>query len=49
MWLFGQLNTFGDSKVQQRTDENAKAVADLLRQLAETQQEAQVANGKGIP
>lgn len=35
MWLFGQLNTVGDSKVQQQTDQDAKAVADLLKQLAE--------------
>lgn len=37
MWLFGQLNTLGESKVQQQTDENAKAVADLLKQLMEKQ------------
>jgi hypothetical protein len=33
MWLFGQLNTLGESKVQQQTDENAKVVAGLLKQL----------------
>ena len=38
MWLFGQLNTVGESKVQQQTDENAKVVADLLRQVLERQQ-----------
>ena len=38
MWLFGQLDTMGDSKAQQRTDEDAKAVADLLKQLLERQQ-----------
>ncbi|KAF2163379.1 hypothetical protein M409DRAFT_26415 [Zasmidium cellare ATCC 36951] len=37
MWLFGQLNTLGESKVQQQTDENAKVVADLLKQLTEKQ------------
>ncbi|KAK4502584.1 hypothetical protein PRZ48_006010 [Zasmidium cellare] len=37
MWLFGQLNTIGESKVQQQTDENAKIVADLLKQLTEKQ------------
>lgn len=37
MWLFGQLNTLGESKVQQQTDENAKVVADLLKQLMEKQ------------
>ena len=40
MWLFGQLNTGGDSEVKQQTDSNAKLVASLLRQLAETQQSA---------
>ncbi len=35
MWLFGQLNTLGESKVQQETDENARNVAGLLRQLTE--------------
>lgn len=34
MWLFGPLNTVGDSQVQQQTDENAKIVGDLLRQLS---------------
>lgn len=38
MWLFGQLNTVGESKVQQQTDENAKIVGDLLKQLLESQQ-----------
>lgn len=38
MWLFGQLNTIGESKVQQQANENAKAVADLLKQLVEKQQ-----------
>lgn len=37
MWLFGQLNTIGESEVQQQTDENAKTVAALLKQLAEKQ------------
>lgn len=37
MWLFGHLNTMGESKTQQRTDENAKAVAELLQQLLERQ------------
>lgn len=37
MWLFGHLNTMGESQTQQRTDENAKAVAGLLQQLIERQ------------
>lgn len=37
MWLFGQLNTVGESKVQQQTDEDAKVVGDLLKQLLEQQ------------
>lgn len=37
MWLFGPLNTVGESQVQQQTDENAKIVGDLLRQLSEKQ------------
>ena len=35
MWLFGQLNTIGESQVQQQTDENAKVVAELLGKLTE--------------
>lgn len=35
MWLFGQLNTLGESKIQQETDENARLVAGLLRELTE--------------
>lgn len=38
MWLFGQLNTVGESKVQQQTDENAKVVAGLLKELLDRQQ-----------
>lgn len=40
MWLFGQLDTVGESKVQQQTDENAKVVAELLKQLLERQRPA---------
>lgn len=38
MWLFGQLNTVGESKVQQQTDANAELVAGLLEQLVARQQ-----------
>lgn len=34
MWLFGPLNTVGESQVQQQTDETAKIVGELLRQLS---------------
>jgi len=37
MWLFGQLDTVGDSKAKQQTDENAKLVAGLLQQLSQLQ------------
>ena len=33
MWLFGQLNTIGESKLQNETDDKAKEVADLLKHL----------------
>lgn len=33
MWLFGQLNTLGESQVQRDTNANAKAVVGLLAQL----------------
>lgn len=45
MWLFGQLNTIGESQVQQETDENAKTVAALLKQLSEKQGGLTNANG----
>lgn len=38
MWLFGQLNTLGESDVQQQTDENAKVVGELLKKVLEMQQ-----------
>lgn len=38
MWLFGQLNTIGGSTAQQRADDNAKAVANLLKQLTDWQE-----------
>lgn len=37
MWLFGQLNTIGDTKAKQRSDDTAKALSGLLQQLAATQ------------
>jgi hypothetical protein len=40
MWLFGPLNTIGESQVQQQTDENAKIVGDLLRQLSSKQKQS---------
>ena len=40
MWLFGQLDTVGESKVQLQTDDTAKEVASLLQQLLELQQPA---------
>lgn len=46
MWLFGQLNTVGESKVQQQTDENAKVVAKLLQQLVDRQNGAQAGEGE---
>ena len=41
MWLFGELNTVGESKAQQQTDEDAKVVAGLLQQLLERQGQSQ--------
>ncbi|RMY11560.1 hypothetical protein D0867_08040 [Hortaea werneckii] len=37
MWLFGQLNTIGDSEAKQRSDETANELSALLQQLAHTQ------------
>lgn len=37
MWLFGPLSTVGESQVQQQTDESAKLVGGLLRQLSSKQ------------
>ncbi len=37
-WLFGQLNTLGESKVALKTDEDAKAVAEGLRSLLNGQE-----------
>lgn len=37
MWLFGQLNTIGDSEAKQRSDETAKELSGLLQQLAHAQ------------
>nr|POE66165.1 mediator of rna polymerase ii transcription subunit 22 [Quercus suber] len=36
-WLFGQLNTTGNSKVQDETNENARQVAELLKKLLDHQ------------
>jgi len=45
MWLFGPLNTIGESQVQQQTDENARIVGDLLRQLSGKQKQNLEAGG----
>jgi hypothetical protein len=34
MWLFGPLNTVGESQIQQQTDESARVVGELLGVLA---------------
>ncbi|KAK5726887.1 hypothetical protein LTR15_002777 [Elasticomyces elasticus] len=43
MWLFGQLDTLGDSKAQQQNDEHAKSIALLLKQLADLQKSTVIA------
>ena len=48
MWLFGPLNTVGESQVQQQTDESAKIVGELLRQLSSKQQEGNSTNGEAM-
>ncbi|KAK8202168.1 hypothetical protein M8818_005694 [Zalaria obscura] len=40
LWLFGQLKTLEDSETLQKTDEDARAIAALLRQLEESGKEA---------
>ncbi|KAI5362447.1 Putative mediator of RNA polymerase II transcription subunit 22 [Septoria linicola] len=35
MWLFGQLNTLGQSQIQKETDASVKEVKELMRQLTE--------------
>ncbi|KAK0967240.1 hypothetical protein LTR91_017218 [Friedmanniomyces endolithicus] len=40
MWLFGQLDTLGDTKARQQSDEDAKSITLLLKQLAESQEAA---------
>jgi hypothetical protein len=48
MWLFGPLNTVGESQVQQQTDESAKIVGELLRQLSSKQHEGTSVNGEAM-
>ncbi|KAL2355886.1 mediator complex, subunit Med22 [Cryomyces antarcticus] len=33
MWLFGQLDTLGESQAQQKTEQDARAVAEVLARL----------------
>lgn len=42
MWLFGHLNTLGDSRIQQQTNEDAKMIAELLQQFTELQKQTVV-------
>lgn len=35
MWLFGQLNTLGESKVEQQTEKDAQVVVELVGKLLE--------------
>jgi len=45
MWLFGKLETLGNSKAQQEADEDAKAIAQMLKQFAGLQQSLQSNGG----
>ncbi|KAK4624057.1 hypothetical protein CLAFUW4_05958 [Fulvia fulva] len=51
LWLRGPLNTLGDSKAKQSTDETANAVAEALRMLTGMQrnQQAQQEQGQAPP
>ena len=33
IWLFGELNTIGQSEVQQKMEQNAATIAELLNKL----------------
>lgn len=35
MWLFGQLNTLGEGRVQEQTEKDATIVSELLDKLLE--------------
>lgn len=37
MWLFGQLNTLSESHAEEKTEEDARAVAALLQKLVDGQ------------
>jgi len=37
MWLFGQLDTIGQTEAQAQTDENARVVGSLLEKFAQRQ------------
>lgn len=37
MWLFGQLDTMGESAERRKADENAAAVAEMLAKLVDGQ------------
>jgi hypothetical protein len=37
VWLFGHLNTLGESKVQEKTEGDAKVVSEILYRLLEAQ------------
>ena len=39
MWLFGQLNTLSEDRTEDKTEEDAKAVATLLQKLVDEQSE----------
>lgn len=45
MWLFGQLDTIGQSEAQTKTDENAKVVGELLEKLSQRQGAAPTTDG----
>jgi hypothetical protein len=47
MWLFGQLDTLGQNKLQQQTDEKAQVVAGLLQKLVNDQSEMNRTEGEG--
>ncbi|TKA74715.1 hypothetical protein B0A49_02414 [Cryomyces minteri] len=46
MWLFGQLSTLGESRAQQKTEEDARAVAEVLARLIQGETGVKVATAK---
>jgi hypothetical protein len=48
VWLFGKLDTLGKSEVEERTEDDAKKIMELLLQLSEVKGEDEASKSSSL-